>query len=510
MKRSCLAVVLALAIGCGGARPSVESEAKPAAELPAERFRVESSARPVVELRIVFEAGSADDPRGREGLTALTVATMLEGRAGTLSYAERERRMFPMAAEIRGNVERQQTVFAARVHRDHLAKFYPLLRDVLLSPAFDAADFERIRARSLSALTQELRGADDEQLGKEVLQAMVFEQHPFGFPELGTEHGILASSAHDARAQWERVLCARRVRAVVSGAIDDVTATALRRDLASLAGEACSEAQQVASPVVPKARRLWVVDKPEAQSVAISMGMPLAVNRSHPDYPALMLAAAYFGQHRTFAGRLMQRLRADRGLNYGDYAYAEHFVQDGWSRFPAPNVARQQQYFSMWLRPVPLDKAHFALRMGVRELEMLVQTGLGEDEFARIQRFAERYFALFAQTEQQRLGNLLDDAFYGVEGPHLDKLCAAIRGLTREQVNGAIRRHIHPDQLQIALVAPKASDLVEAIVSATPSPITYPADKPADILAEDKLIEVHPVGVQRSHVRVIPLDQVFR
>jgi zinc protease len=507
MKR---ALCLVLALGCGGAQTPTKTESAPAAMLSADRFRVEPSARPVVELRVVFEAGSVDDPRGREGITALTVATMLEGRAGALSYAERERRMFPMAAEIAGNVERQQTVFAARVHRDHLAAFYPLLRDVLLAPAFEPADFERIRARNLSALTQDLRGADDEQLGKEVLQAMVFEQHPYGFPELGTEHGILASTANDARAQWARVLCAKRVRAVVSGAIDDATAAALHKDLAALSSEACSAPEPVPTPVAHKTRRLWVVDKPEAKSVAISMGMSIAVNRSHPDHPALMLAAAYFGQHRTFAGRLMQHLRADRGLNYGDYAYAEHFVQDGWSRFPMPNVARKAQYFSMWLRPVPPDKAHFALRMAVRELESFVASGLSEAEFVRIQRFAERYFALFAQTEQQRLGNQLDDAFYGVEGPYLEKLCAAIRGLTREQVNGAIRRHIRPEQLQIALVAPKASDLVEAIVTAAPSPITYPAEKPAEILTEDKLIEVHPVNVARAQVRVIPLDQVFR
>jgi zinc protease len=265
----------------------------------------------------------------------------------------------------------------------------------------------------------------------------------------------------------------------------------------------------VAAPAALASRRLWVIDKPEAQSVAISMGMPLAVTRSHADYPALMLVAAYFGQHRTFAGRLMQRLRGDRGLNYGDYAYAEHFMQDGRTRFPAPNVARHQQYFSMWLRPVPPDKAHFAVRMAVRELEQLVSQGISAEDFVRIQGFAERYFALFAQTEQERLGNLLDDAFYGVKGPHLDVLCKRIHALTRDEVNAAIKRHLHPEQLQIALVAARAGELADAIVAAGPSPISYPAEKPAEVLAEDELIQVHPVGVARDAVKLIPLAQAF-
>jgi zinc protease len=340
----CLALVLACAPGKPTARVPEATE-----PLPAERLRAEKSERPVIELRLAFEAGSADDPNGKEGLSALTVATMLEGRAGQLGYAEREQKLFPMAADISGDVEREQIVFSARVHRDHLRAFYPLFRDVLRAPAFDVIDFERVRTHLLSSLTQDLRGTNDEQLGKEVLQAMLFERHPYGVPSLGTERGLMGATQDDAKKHWARVLCAKRVRAVVSGAIDDAFVAELRRDLGALTSDACTARAELPAAEPLRARRMWVVDKPEAQSVAISLGVPLAVTRAHPDHAALMLAAAYLGQHRTFAGRLMQKLRADRGLNYGDYAYAEHFEQDGGSRFPQPNVARHAQYF--WTRP---------------------------------------------------------------------------------------------------------------------------------------------------------------
>jgi zinc protease len=257
-------------------------------------------------------------------------------------------------------------------------------------------------------------------------------------------------------------------------------------------------------------QRLWIVDKPEAQSVAISIGLPLSVTRAHPDYAALTLAAAYLGQHRTFAGRLMQKMRELRGLNYGDYAYAEHFQQAGDTRFPQPNVARRAQYFSVWLRPVPVDKAQFALRMALRELKVFVQDGLSEDDFKRIQRFADRYFALYAQTEQQRLGNALDDRFYGVVGPHLDTLRAGFRALTHEQVNGAIKRHLALEQLQIALVTPQAEKLAEALIKGEASPISYASEKAPAILEEDKLIAVYPLGITREQVQIVPITSVFR
>ena len=53
---------------------------------------------------------------------------------------------------------------------------------------------------------------------------------------------------------------------------------------------------------------------------------------------------SYFGEHRTFSGLLMNKMRGDRGLNYGDYAYIESFIQDGGSRFPVPNIPRRQQF----------------------------------------------------------------------------------------------------------------------------------------------------------------------
>jgi zinc protease len=470
---------------------------------------VRQAATPVVELRVLFEGGSADDPPGKEGLSYVTAMTMLEGRAAEVSFAERERLLFPMAADIAAQVEREQTVFVARVHRDHLASFYPLFRDLLRAPRFDTPDFERVRARALSHLTQDLRGADDESLGKELLQAMLFEGHPYAHPELGTESGLLALARDDLARQWARVFCTRRLRVAIAGPVAEPFVETVRGELAAVQSEACEPQRALPPPSSISTRRAWIVDKPEAASVAISLGMPIAVTRAHPDFAALTLAAAYLGQHRTFAGRLMQKMRGDRGLNYGDYAYAEHFVQDADTRFPLPNIARRQQYFSVWLRPVRPEHAHFALRMALRELEQFVEQGMSEADFERIQRFVGHYFALFAQTEQQRLGYALDDLFYARQGPHLDELRERFRSLTRADVAAAVKRHVVLSRVQIAMVAPSASTLAEALVSGAPSPIAYNVEKAAEVLAEDKLIAVHPLGLGREQVNVVPLGSVF-
>jgi zinc protease len=515
-----------LGLACGGTTPVVEpppdlpdvqpdvDETPLAADerLPLGTLQIVEmhSEAPTVTLRVVFDAGSAEDPAGREGITNLTARVMSEGGAGDLSFREISERLYPMAASVGAQVDREQTAFEGRVHRDHLDAFYGIFRDVIGAPRFASEDFARVKAQVESALELELRGNDDEELGKEMLQAMLYEGHPYGHPTLGTVRGLDAITLDDVRAHRNRVFCAGRATLGLAGGYSPEFLARVRADLERLAWDTCVGARRLTAPANVTAPRIWLVDKPEAGSVAISMGLPIPVTRSHPDYPALVLATSYLGQHRQFAGVLMQKMRGDRGLNYGDYAYAEHFVQDGHTRFPLPNVARRQQYFSVWIRPVQPEQAHFALRMAIRELELFARDGISQEDFERIQRFVERYFALFAQTAQQRLGNLLDDTFYGVPGPHLDVLRAKIRGLTREQVNAAVKRHFDPSKLQVALVSPQGDKFAAALVKGEPSPIVYASEKPKEILEEDKIIAGYPLQLTAEQVTVIPVGQVFK
>ena len=120
-------------------------------------------------------------------------------------------------------------------------------------------------------------------------------------------------------------------------------------------------ATRLAQPPTPKGLEVTIVEKP-ADSTAISLGFPIDVTRRDDDFYALAVANSYLGEHRTFNGKLMQDLRGKRGLNYGDYSYIEDFIQEGMSTFPVPNNPRRQQDFTVWVRPVPHDKAAFALR----------------------------------------------------------------------------------------------------------------------------------------------------
>jgi zinc protease len=254
---------------------------------------------------------------------------------------------------------------------------------------------------------------------------------------------------------------------------------------------------------------LTLVQKP-ARATAISMGHPLALTRKDKDFYALLLANSYFGEHRSMNGVLMNRLREERGLNYGDYSYIERFIGGVSSdtRFPDLNTPLRQQYFSIWIRPVPPEKAHFALRAALYELDKFVKDGLTQDKFDITRRFLISYSKLWAQTLDRRLGYQMDSEFYGTEY-YLDQIEKELNGLTLSEVNRAIRKYISPRNLKVAIVADHANDLLNAIVTNADSPIKYSSPVADRIRQEDKAIERFPLAINKTKSRVMPVAKLF-
>jgi zinc protease len=467
-----------------------------------------SKGAPLVSIRLQFETGAADDPAGREGLAALTGGLLVEGGAGGMSFREILDALYPMAAGIGVQVDREVSVIYGTVHRDHLDAYYDLVRRVVLEPRFDLADFERLREDQVNAITAGLRASDDEGLAKETLNALLHGGDPYGRPVEGTVRGITAATREDVIGFRGRRLTRDRALAGIAGDVTDRFVKRVESDIGSL------PAGSPEPPRVPRSRRpegveLTVVAKP-CRAWAISIGHPIAVTRADDDFYPLFLANSYFGEHRTFNGVLMNAMRSKRGLNYGDYSYVENFVQDGGSTFPLPNTPRRAQAFTIWIRPVAPAHAHFAIRQAVRELSHLVEDGMTAEAFEETRAFLLHYSRLWAQTPARRLGFALDGVFYGRKGL-IDELADRLPRLTLSDVNAAIRRHLRADALFVAVVADPegAPDFLERFATNAASPITYDTETQPEVLDEDREIAVFPLHASRERSRIVSAASMF-
>jgi zinc protease len=460
---------------------------------------------PIVTLRLVFITGAAADPEAKPGVANLTAAMLAGGGTKDLRYPQIVDAFFPMAASVGSQVDEEMTTFSGATHLDNLEAYYKLFRAMLLEPGWREEDFNRIRDNAINALRVGLRGNNDEELGKEVLYAALYRGTPYGHLSLGTVSSLQSITLDDLKQFYKQHYAQSNLIVGLAGGYPPTFLDRVRKDFAVLPQKDSSLPAVKPAPI--EHTRALIVEK-NTRSVAYSLGFPIDVKRGDPDYPALVLMQAYFGPHRLSGGRLFQRIREVRGINYGDYAYIEYFPRGGNLMEPPPNLARRSQIFQIWIRPAEPPQAAFALRLAVYELNKLVKEGIPQEDFDRTKEFVSKYVNVLTKTKRAELGYAIDSLYYHTPD-YNTYIKNAVAKLTRDQVNAAIRRHLRADRLQMVAVSANAAALEKQIVGTGPSPIEYNSPKPAGVLAEDKLVEKFDIGLRPQDVEIVPIDKVF-
>lgn len=468
-----------------------------------------SSTSPLITFRVILRAGSINDPAGKEGLNALTANVIAQGGTKDLTYQQVVEKLYPWAVNINVQADQELTTFIADIHRDNLNQFYALFSALLLNPRFDQADFQRVKDLHLNYIQNTLRSTDDENLGKKALNAFMFEGHPYGKLEVGTVQGLTSITLDDVKNYYKSMYTQGNLWIGIAGGYDKSLIDRMRKDFGALPEGVVAQIP-LPSPKQIQDLEVLVVEKP-ARAYAVSMGYPIPITRKEKDFYALMVANSYFGEHRTFNGVLMNRLRGDRGLNYGDYSYIEKFVGGvSGTVFPDLNTPLRQQFFSIWLRPIQPENTHFAIRNAMFELSNLVSKGMTRENFETTRKFVINYSKLWAATLNRRLGYLMDSEFYGTEY-FIDRIEKELNALTVDDVNKAIKKYLGDKNIKAAIVVDegKGAAFLEALSGNARSTITYASPVSQSILEQDKMIEVYPLKVNRQRSRVVHARELF-
>ena len=482
---------------------SLEPKAAPA-EVPT---IVQKSALPLLNVKLAFAAGSAHDPKGKEGLAALSASMIAGAGSRERKIDEIEKALFPMAGAFRVRVDKELTTFTGVVHRDKAGEFLDLVLPQLLDPGFREADFRRLRDAQRNALLVDLVENNEEELGKERLQELLFAGTPYAHPVLGTKAGIDAITLDDVKGFVKRAYTKGALTLGIAGDVSDERLAGLKAALGRLPdGEALPAPTGVLARA-PKGLALDVVKK-ETRATAISIGHPIEVTRSHPDFAALCVARSFLGEHRSSSAHLYQRIREERGMNYGDYAYIEAFPRGMFQFTPDPNLPRRAQLFEIWIRPVAPQNAPMALKLALDDLQRLVEKGMTRSEFEATRDFLTKNVFIQIATQDQRLGSAIDSRWYGI-GDFATTMRERLAKLTLADVNRAIQKHLSFRDLQVVAVTKDAEGLREKLLSPAPATIRYDSPKAKEVLQDDARVGAKRLGLASTAVTITPVEEVF-
>lgn len=481
-----------------------------------------------VIVKLMFRNGSICDPKGQEGITALTASLVADGGYQQFTSSYIKDLTYSWASRWYATVDKEVTVFTFEFHKDHTELFFPILTGLMLTPTMDESDFARIKSNQSNYVNQVIRASSDEDFSKMGLEDFLFRGTPYQAMVQGTTTGLESITIDMVKQHYKNFFGSSNLTIGIAGNYSPKLLSRLQFELNKLPEQIKALPDM---PVVkaPEGINVEIVSKENAMGSAIFMGMPLPVTRRDDDFAALMVANSWLGEHRKSYSRLYQKIREQRSMNYGDYSYIEWYEGGGRNMLPPPGVPRSSNYFSIWLRPVQTAEslhkqypelsdiktghAHFAIRMALREMQTLIDKGLSTEDFELTRKFLISYMKLYIQTPSRQLGYLMDSKFYNRRN-YIQEMQTMLEKLTVDDVNTAIRKYWQTKNMYITIVTDdsEAEPLKASLGNNDKSPMTYSnalkATLPSEILTEDEVVSDYKLNIK--NVQIVNSDVMFR
>lgn len=489
MKRA-LVLSLLLAAACATApvvdQPAVQPAAQ-AAPVPAEppytpgepRVATLDSRAPLVTMRVMITHGSTSDPAGKEGLAAITADAVTDGgfRRGNdvVTKEQLAEQTVPWGSGARPSVftSARTTTFFFTAPRDVIGRYVSeVLRPMLTQPVFDTKEIDRLKNETISQISS-LRSEDLEGLGLAAIDQYVLAGTGYGHHVLGSETDVATITRDDVVRFYRDHY--RPENAIIGISTTDAAVVEQVRDAVRNINRDTTTPSPAAPSAKPEAfsgRQALVIQEPNAPAASVHLGFPIEVNRTHADYWPLYVANVWLGTHRDSFGQLYGKIREERGYNYGDYSYTEFWAGRPSSLFQVFNQPREQQYFSIWVRPVKHEHAVHLAKAVTYELDQLIRNGLTAEQVDEAKKKARVLYLNLGETVPRLVGARVDDAFHGLDASRgfLDSYIRSVDAVTVEQVNAAIRRHLSTQNIKYVIVTstPHLAATQQQLISPAP------------------------------------------
>jgi zinc protease len=302
-----LAVVLVWLPAAGAEAIDIKQVTTP---LGIKAWLVEDKSAPVVALSFSFAGGTASDPAGQSGVTALMAALLTDG-AGPLDAQAFRRRQEDAAASLGFGASLDRLSGSLRVLSANRDEGFELLRLALTAPRFDPDMVEQRRAQTISGLNQAAQRPRS--VAGRTLMETLFAGHPYAADPEGNR-GDLATLTPALLKHRAAALLVRR--GLIVSAVGDIGEAELASQLDRAFGSLTVGTVPPLPPewMPPTRPRTIVVERPVPQSAAL-MALP-GVARDDPDwYSAVVLNHVLGGGGQQ--SRLFNEVREKRGLAYG-------------------------------------------------------------------------------------------------------------------------------------------------------------------------------------------------
>ncbi len=400
-------------------------------------YFVEAKELPIVDVQIIFDAGSARNGE-KAGLAGLTSSLLDEG-AGGLTADQISQGFDNLGANYGASAGYDSASISLRSLSD-TAILEPALENlarVLVKPDFPEDSLARQKNRILIGIRskQQSPGA----LANDAFFEKVFKGHPYAVPSSGTEESINDLIRKDVVGFHKKYYVVKNATIAIVG---DLTTTQAKAMVEQLLKDlpVGKKPQPIPKVQVLEEAAIVQIDHPSTQT-HILLGQT-GLKRGDPDYFPL-----YVGNHVLGGGGMVSRLFAEirekRGLSYSANSYFSPMRENG------PFTASLQ---------TRTDQTEEALLVLQEHLKIFIDGGPTEAELEASKKNITGGFPLRLASNRKIIGYIGMIGFYGLPNDYLDTFNANVNAVTVDQIKDAFKRRLSPDKFVIVMVGPRSDE----------------------------------------------------
>jgi len=387
-------------------------------------FYVETKGLPMVDIKVVFDAGSTRDG-SQHGIAALTSA-LLDTGAGKWNADVIAQRFESVGAQFGAGVSRDTAWLSLRSLTEEklLSKALNTMQVILSKPAFNEADFQREKSRTLAGLKhrEESPGA----LASLAFFKSLYKDHPYAHPTSGVIETVTGFSVEDLRTFYKQYYVASNAMVVIVGDLGKQQAMLTAESL--IAGLDMGQKPEAIPEVsLSKQGETKHIDFPSTQTHVLA-GVT-GMHRKDPDYFSL-----YVGNHilggSGLVSQLFAEVREKRGLAYSAYSYFSPLFRKG--------------PFTMGLQ-TRNDQTDQAVQVMQKTLKDFVNNGPTEKALIAAKKNITGGFAMRFDTNRKLTSYVSMIGFYQLPLDYLEVFQQKVEVVTVASIKDAFQRRVRPE-----------------------------------------------------------------
>ena len=399
---------------------------------------IQNKELPLVEMNIVINGGVYQDKTDLPGVANMVASVLPQGTKNK-TPEELEEEIELLGSDINVYAGREEIALSASSLSRNFEKTVALMKEILLEPRWDSAEFAMALTRTKNSIIQ--AEAQPRSVAYLLFYKLLYgKDNILGYNTRGTKESIDKISMEDLKSYYDKNFSPSVTKIQVAGNVSKEEVLAALKPLETSWKSKEVTLNNYTIPPDPDKSQIYFVDIPGSRQSVIYIGY-LALSRDNPDY-----VKADFINYRlggAFTSIFNQILREEKGYTYGASSYFPEM------KVKAPFTASSQ---------VRSDATFESVKIFKDEMEKF-RNGLSDTDMQFVKNCMIRSNALRFETNGALLGMLTTMSKYGLPDDYIKEDETVIKGITADEAKAVIDKYIIPDKMVYVVVGDAATQL---------------------------------------------------